>query len=248
MAGEQLIWLMVGLLLLALLFHWRKQNIIELGLAGAGWLALTFFIGWRWQLSGHPPVFGIFENSLAGAWFLITTYFLNRFSPLLAIAALLLSYGWWFNRLPVPLTISERSWWVDVHAFFAWLGFTAFWSAWVLAWSKAEKRSQPRWRRSLLNYLNLAFFAWTAMLATGMWYQHLLFGSWWRWDFIEVVSLLVWLTNAWTLHYLHFQSEFPLIGLWLVRIIPLLLLVAFFGLFLLLITGSFHVFDLQFMR
>ncbi|HEU5250190.1 MAG TPA: hypothetical protein VFW15_09395, partial [Thermoanaerobaculia bacterium] len=84
----------------------------------------------RWARSGHPPVFGTFEMDLAETLsLLIFALALSRDAgsrylrgPAL-VASLTLLHTFLLRTEITPLTISERSLWIDLHAVLAWLAW-----------------------------------------------------------------------------------------------------------------------------
>ncbi|TLM80537.1 MAG: hypothetical protein FDZ70_00320, partial [Actinobacteria bacterium] len=95
---------------------------------------LTASIAVRWLVTGHPPIFGTFENGMASSWFVCAAVIAARGGRwgvpeglrrlFLPWAPALLAYGSFFQSEPLPLTISERSLIIDLHALLAWAAFT----------------------------------------------------------------------------------------------------------------------------
>ena len=248
-------------------------------LAGKGWLRYGFVsvvaglalhlasAAIRWVGTGHPPVFGTFEATLAASWFLMLFVALafgsvhRQFRLLVLtavpIALLLLAYGvTFFDTSRIPLTISERSLWVEFHALFSWLAFAPFTLAFCLSgsylWSTRSRRAAapPPAHADILDelafrYITLGFVAHSVMFALGSYYSSILFGTWWRWDPAFSLSLVAWLLVGLYIHlrlFYHWNSKraarshlliFAVIGF------------SYWGLIYLPAGRTFHVFDLD---
>ena len=130
---------------------WRRPERDAVGLmAGVlSWGSLLFASAlWvaRWVEAGHLPMFGTFESalSIAAAVLLVPTVFrfLDRIPAAATpggclVASAVLFHGRLYDPTPYALTISERSWVVDIHAYIAWGAFgllsaNAGYAAWLL--------------------------------------------------------------------------------------------------------------------
>ena len=173
----------------------------------------------RWAAIGHPPVFGTYEATLAASWFMPLTALLavkkhrqiEIIIPWTAFFALLhLAYGFTFNTALVPLTISEQSIWVDLHAMAAWLAygelFISFLLSVMLLMTKDEGRLQKRLPRPdvmdelIFIYLILGFIFHTLMFALGSYYSSILFGKWWTWDPVDTLFMISWIIFGLIIH------------------------------------------------
>lgn len=123
------------------IFRWAALSVYMMIGGLAFQLALASV---RWADIGHPPIFGTYEAALAASWFLliftVSSYrsIHNHYRPLVLttvpIALFLLVYGFtFFSTSKIPLTISERSLWVDFHALFSWLAFGSYTVSFCLA-------------------------------------------------------------------------------------------------------------------
>lgn len=177
--------------------------------AAAGVLA----VGARWVTAGHMPMFGTFENTLTASACLMATAVwtswrrrtLGAWAWAVPWALALLLYGTQFRREAVPLTISERSLWLDAHVVFAWLAFCSL----LLASSLAVPRILGRsvWGldadsadERIAGALNVGFLSLTAMILVGAWYLYVLFAEFWRWDIVGTLSLAAWLAYGMVIH------------------------------------------------
>lgn len=241
-----------------------------LGAIGALALHLAS-VATRWMGAGHPPVFGTYEATLAASWFLVLFVVLSypsahRQFRLLAltavpIALLLLLYGVvLFDTRRIPLTISERSLWVDFHALFSWLAFAPFTLAFCLSaytlWSARRRgggepapqgpNGQPDVIDELaFRYVTLGFVSHTIMFALGSYYSSILFGTWWRWDPAFSLSLLAWVLVGLHIHVRLFYHWSGRRAARMYLFIFALIAFSYWGLIYLPAGRTFHVFDLN---
>ena len=227
----------------------------------------------RWAGVGHPPIFGTYEAALAASWFLalfvsfsfrsVKGQFELLVLTALPAALLLVAYGIaFFGTESIPLTISERSLWVDFHALFAWLAFAPFTLA--LCLSVYSLRSIPgehagagarEQRRPLLEpgladelafrYVAFGFFNHSVMFALGSYYSARLFGAWWRWDPIFSLSVVAWLLTGLYIHLRLFYNWNGRRAARLYLLVFALMALSYWGLVHLPGERTFHVFDLD---
>jgi ABC-type transport system involved in cytochrome c biogenesis permease subunit len=143
-------------------------------------------IGIRWSNTGHPPIFGTFEETLAASWTVILfAIILDRKGVFAHIAfpitAITMLYGLNFNTTGKPLTISELSLWVDFHALFAWIAYGFYTFSFICALGILLKRQ-------------------TIMFVLGSYYSILLHGVWWLWDTVEYLFVVSWFLYAIPIH------------------------------------------------
>lgn len=182
---------------------------------GARVLAGVFLAGvaaaWtgRFAEAGHLPLFGTYESalSLALATMIAATLWdrFGRGGPVAPLACLvsaaLLAHGAAFDTTPYALTISERSWVVDVHAVLAWAAFGALAVATILALVIVVRPGDGDGRAAALTgALSIGFFGLSGMLVSGSVYKFLLFGRAWSFDPIEVLGFATWLCYGTLLH------------------------------------------------
>lgn len=225
----------------------------------------------RWGGAGHPPVFGTYEATLAASWILLCFVALSvasvhhQFRVLatgaVPIGLLLLAYGAsLFDTQWVPLTISERSLWVELHALFAWLAFAPFTLACCLSgyylWAGRRHRGgapEPRDTNPssdvidelAFRYITVGFVCHSVMFALGSYYSSILFGTWWRWDPAFSLSLVAWFLVG---IYTHMRLFFQWSGSRAARFylfVYLLIAFSYWGLTYLPAGRTFHVFDLD---
>lgn len=215
-------------------------------------------IGYRWDLSGHPPIMGTYEACLSDAWFTsaILLYLgsrnarMSRAAPvLLPLVLVLLIYGLIFPTAHYPLTISERGLWVDVHAllaYWAWGLYAAALSAAILLLIKGKNPGHVALDGILHHLTNLGFLFQSMMMAAGAYYGWRLFGDWWRWDPVESLALVSWISWALVLHMRLFYGWRDRRAAWLTVVAFVLLLVSYKILVYLPAGSTFHIFDLRF--
>ena len=173
----------------------------------------------RWTAIGHPPVFGTYEATLAASWFMPLTALLavkrhhqiGLIIPWTALCAIVhIGYGLTFNTARIPLTISEQSIWVDLHALAAWLAYGEFFISLLLSIMLLMKSRGTGLLKSLppeevmdeliFKYLVLGFIFHTLMFALGSYYSSTLFGKWWTWDPVDTLFLISWIIFALIIH------------------------------------------------
>lgn len=270
MTQLELIVLVSGVACYALAFisSWIKKAKAAVFLI-LGIVAHAVSVGIRWYGIGHPPVFGTYEAALAGSWFmLLYTAFSYRsihehFRPLLLttvpIAILIIIYGLTFNTERIPLTISERSLWVDFHALFSWIAFGSYTAAACLAGAyllvvsgqrpvaSGKQNLEPEILDDLIfRYINWGFIGHTIMFVLGSYYSSILYGNWWQWDPVNSTSLITWLAYGLAIHMRLFYGWKGRKGANLAIVCFLTAIVSYWGLIYLPAGSTYHVFDLEF--
>lgn len=212
------------------------------GLVVAGIVAL---LGWRWTVTGHPPVFGTYEMDLAetAALLGLGLYGMRRWRwpfprAALAVAGLTLLHTFLLDPAPTPLTISEVSLWIDLHAVLAWCAWALLFHALFRAFAPADEGELG------LRLLGWGFAALTAMGAVGVYYGTLLFATPWSWDPVQTLGLLAWILAAIALHFrLFFRVTLDRQRWFLLVVVAVFVLSAKLVMFL-PAGQSFHVFEL----
>jgi hypothetical protein len=221
---------------------------------GAAWVVALGLGAWvtvRWAMAGHPPVFGTFETDLAETLALLLSglWIARLEGPAylrgpLVVAALTFAHTFALRPEITPLTISEQSLWIDLHAVLAWAAWTAYFHALFLAFGgPAPGPAAPREGRAL-RALGAAFVAQSAMGIVGVYYATLLFARPWEWDPVQTLGLLSWLLCALCLHLRLFFGASLLrqrffVGTVVAAFVMSAKLVMFLG-----SAQSFHVFEL----
>ena len=219
---------------------------------GIASLIVTFWT-WtqRWYVAGHLPIFGTHESALSLAVAVLASSLIIRRKELwpvtTAVAALLLVHGRGFMSTPLPLTISERSWVVDVHAVVAWAAFGCLAVNAALALSKLVGRPKhsEATNRLLSFTLSAGFALHTGMLASGSIYKFLLFGQTWSFDPIETLGFVAWIAYGTLLH-LHLMAGWDgaRLAKWCLPLF-LLLAVSYRSIVYFPAWSTYHIFDLD---
>jgi len=218
-----------------------------LGLALAAWTA-------RWLAAGHLPIFGTWESGLSLAATILLGAVIARWrtgrreiwAPTCLIAALLITHATGYSREIYALTISERSWVVDLHAVFSWAAFAALtvnagWALFMVA-TRSEGR---RLDRALSFTLSLGFALHTAMMASGSLYKFLLFGRAWSFDPIETLGFVAWVAYGTLLHMHLFAGwEGRRLAAWSLGLF-VLLVISYRGIVYFPAWSSYHILDMD---
>ena len=189
---------------------WLRRTAECLGL-GCFVLALVTWL-LRWQLAGHLPIFGTYESALSLAVAILAAAVIARrthgvWPVACGVAATLLAHGTFYDDTPFPLTISERSWIVEVHAILAWSAFGCLTTNAGVALTRLLAGEASAGADRLLSYtLSIGFLLHSAMLASGSFYKFLLFGQTWSFDPIETLGFVAWVSYGTLLH-LHLMAS-----------------------------------------
>jgi ABC-type uncharacterized transport system permease subunit len=193
---------------------WRTERFAHVlwGVMGSS-SAVLVFVAWvmRFSHAGHLPLFGTYESALSLAlavtvaafvWEALGGFKLGVVPIASLIAAALLGHGLRFDSTVYALTISERSWVVDVHAFFAWAAFGVLAANAALAVREVVSRDSEVGAagRMLPRTLQLGFLLHSAMMASGSFYKFLLFGKAWSFDPMETLGFIAWVSYGTLLH------------------------------------------------
>lgn len=178
-------------------------GVAALAVATASWIL-------RWAEVGHLPLFGTYESALslgvavllvALLWDLRDTRGVRLLPWAALVSAGLLAHGQSYDPTGYALTISERSWVVDLHAVFAWLAFGALTANAGLALRRlTAKEASERLDRALALSLSVGFLLHSGMMASGSFYKFLLFGRAWSFDPIETLGFAAWVAYGTLLH------------------------------------------------
>ncbi|MDH5720988.1 MAG: cytochrome c biogenesis protein CcsA [Spirochaetia bacterium] len=256
---------------ISFLYEIKKQNYkynFYILITGLSMHLLSALI--RWAHIGHPPVFGTYEAALQGSWFLALYVAFSRYSAhkyfslmiktALPMTIIILLYGMvFFDTGRKPLTLSEQSIWVDLHALFAWLAYAPFTLAFCLSgaylWrqrknNKITENEEPLVAHEIIDelsfkYINLGFISHTVMFMLGSYYSSILFGSWWQWDPAESTSLITWLSVALYIHLRLFYNWREKKAAKLYMVIFFTIIFSYWGLVHLPEGITYHVFDLE---
>jgi ABC-type transport system involved in cytochrome c biogenesis permease subunit len=201
------------------------------------------------------PLFGTYESALslalavllaAGAFRLKGATPPSTWPVACLVAGVIVVHGLRYDTTAYALTISERSWVVDVHAVLAWAAFAVLTSQLGFAvYRLARRRKDALLDRRVAFTLSLAFFLHTAMLASGSLYKFLLFGSAWSFDPVETLGLVAWMAYGTLLH-LHLLAgwEGRRLAAWSIGLFAILL-VSYRGIVYFPAWSTYHIFDVD---
>lgn len=233
--------------------HRLEQATRYLALLWTMFLAITW--GLRTASAGHLPLFGMYESalSLALATVIVTVGWEIRhkgrtiLTPLaVLIAAALLSHGESFDATAYALTISERSWVVDIHAVVAWFAFAVLALSNFLALRLILRRTPGEdLEKPLVTSLQVGFVLLTGMIISGSVYKFMLFGTPWSFDPVESMALVVWMAYATLLHlHLFVGWRGKKLARWTLGLFALLV-ISYRALVYFPAWSTYHVFDMD---
>jgi cytochrome c-type biogenesis protein CcsB len=235
----------IALALLELVLRRPRLRHIGVAIAVAAWVAHGACILVRWAATGHAPVQGAYENSLAGAWFLPLLGALAarwhataaRAAPVVLAAALvILGNGIMAPAERAPLEPAYRSTWLAVHVVFAWIAFGAYLVSAAFSvhelWGSRGGRTPER--AAVLGEVTarlvaVGFLGHTVMIASGAIWAHGLWGRYWAWDPIETWSLVSWLVYGVNLHLRYTLGWRGRRAAWLGVLSVVTIVITFFG-------------------
>jgi ABC-type transport system involved in cytochrome c biogenesis permease subunit len=235
---------------------WHRWGRIGDGL-GLVCLALSLS-AWivRWSVAGHLPLFGTYESSLSLAVAVLLGGLLARLRsstppgiwPVACGATtLLVAHGLRFDPTAYALTISERSWVVDVHAILAWAAFGGLLvnAGFALRRLVGRARDEVRLDRALAFSLSLGFVLHTGMMISGSFYKFLLFGQAWSFDPIETLGFVAWVSYGTLLHMHLFAGwEGRRLAKWCIGLF-IVLIVSYRGIVYFPAWSTYHIFDMD---
>ncbi|MFC1943494.1 c-type cytochrome biogenesis protein CcsB [Chloroflexota bacterium] len=227
-----LFWITVALYLVSsvtflasLIFRKAKWPDYAIVITFLGFLSHNATIATRWVATGHAPLMGDYENTLAGSWLIILLFLIVqlRFQNLRSLgvavvpfALLMLGYGVMRSPQLEPLTPPFQSNWLYVHVTFAWFAYSSYVIAtglavlFLLNGRGLETEAGSGFYRRLpspgvldelsYRFITFGFVADAVMLVAGSIWANSLWGSYWAWDPIETWSLISWLIYGLYLH------------------------------------------------
>ncbi len=227
-----MLWSSVFVIAVAFVGHlagtiFKKEHLFALSHRGTvtGAILMTASIAARWLATGHMPVMGTYENSLAGAWSVVIGLVVAvRYFPrgkflslvLLPVSLLIIGNGIMAKAVIAPLEPPYQSAWLYVHVLFGWLAFGSYLLASTvgglyLVRSRGEEQGSMNRLRDLLpplrnlddiclRFIMFGFVTDAVMIGSGAIWAHGLWGRYWGWDPIETWSLIAWLAYGINLH------------------------------------------------
>ena len=194
-------------------FQWRRGR-LNLALSSCSVALLTALLAARWVVSGHPPLFGAFENALLASWSAAVAVLVTRATApvpiqlpleraLTPVPPAILLAGLLFDSTPTAMGAAERVWLGYVHGVTGWLGFAVLVAATVVAGRVLQARddaTSPLWDWYLFRVLCVGFVGLTATIASGSLYSLMLFSDWYRWQIVETLAAAIWIAYSLVLH------------------------------------------------
>lgn len=258
---ELLYWAAVAVLVSAVMSFWTARlQALSNRLVVVGFVLLTACIVPRWMLTGHPPILGTYENTIAAVWFLSVALIALLWSEdsarhdlarALAVWVIpLLALGWFFDRSPLSLPASARGLFVEVHVLFSWTALTflliASTAAIMVLVRPTGEDNAEWWDAVMVRSVGFGFTAFTLMLVAGATYSYLLFGDWYRWEIVGTLAAALWLSYASTLHAaMIFSWRGRRLASVMLLVLPLMLATFWVWSFY---SGTYHHFEIQTMR
>jgi cytochrome c-type biogenesis protein CcsB len=184
----------------------------------------TTALVFRYYAAGHLPITNLYESLGFFAWAILLVYIvanyryqikvLGAFVAPVATILMILSLALPKEILPLPPVL--RSYWLPVHALFAFLGDAVFALAFCVGVMYLIQERQIKVKKTSgllvrlpsleildeLNYrsLTIGFALLTVGIVTGSIWASYSWGSYWRWDPKETWSLITWFPYAALLH------------------------------------------------
>jgi cytochrome c-type biogenesis protein CcsB len=193
-------------------------------LAGVGFALHTISIVYRYVTAGHIPITNPHEATSFFAWCIVFIFFLLQFrykimllsSFIMPIVFSLMLVSSMLSQEMKPLSPVLQSYWLGIHAVFAFLGNAAFALAFgvglmYLVQEHYVKSKHPGGLFGRLpslqtldeiNYrlITIGFPLLTLAIITGALWAESAWGSYWNWDPRETWSLITWFIYAIVLH------------------------------------------------
>jgi len=189
----------------------------------AGFVLQTVTIGWRWYISGRPPVMVSYEHYQLGAWFVGVSgvtggilYPRMRNLSLISSAVIIFMLGLGMRTVSemIPLRPPYQSNWLFIHIGFAWFAWGCFVIATIMAVVfiiKTYRKTEGHFLQKfpsvgiidelMFKYILFGFICQGLMVAAGAIWAHQLWGRYWGWDPVETWSLVCWLVYGLVLHF-----------------------------------------------
>jgi cytochrome c-type biogenesis protein CcsB len=193
-------------------------------LAGVGFALHTVSIVFRYVTAGHIPITNSHEATSFFAWCIVFIFFILQFrykimllsSFIMPIVFSLMLVSSMLSREMKPLSPVLQSYWLGIHAVFAFLGNASFALAFgvglmYLVQEHYVKSKHPGGLFERLpslqtldeiNYrlITIGFPLLTLAIITGALWAESAWGSYWNWDPRETWSLITWFIYAIVLH------------------------------------------------
>jgi len=210
--------------LIYILFSYKRAAWVGKFLLGFGFISHCLVLTFRYIEAGHPPVVNLHESLSFFAWAIVGAFLLLHYRYRVdvvgtfasSLATLLVI---WAAALPkdiIPLPPSLQSYWLPIHATFAFAGNAIFALAFcagvvyliqerLVKSKRVGNLSQRLPSLGVLDEINyrsltVGFPLLTVGIVTGAVWAQYAWGSYWSWDPKETWSLITWLLYAALLH------------------------------------------------
>lgn len=226
------LWLAVALFsisaagyLVGLFFDKSRWQRISTYFVYAGFVFQMIAIGSRWVISGHPPVYSVYEHALTNSFavvliFLVASRKYEKISSFgfgaMIVALVMLGHGIMNGTEQEALSVQYKSNWLWVHVGFGQLAYGAYVLSALLALAYILKNRMTIKNKSnkiydklpalgnmddlILKFVAIGFVGETGMIATGSIWASSLWGSYWSWEPLQIWSLISWLIYGVFLH------------------------------------------------
>ncbi|MDP3041337.1 MAG: cytochrome c biogenesis protein CcsA [Candidatus Omnitrophota bacterium] len=172
-------------------------------------LALSIYIGMRWQIALRPPLSNMFESLVVFSWdiavlliFIDLKYKIKGINALTALMGLsTLGCASLLDKDIVPLLPALKSNWLILHVLTCFIGYAALTVAFVssvIILCKKEKNANL----DNISHKTIAFgflFLTLGIISGSIW-ANSAWGTYWSWDPKETWSLITWVIYAIYLH------------------------------------------------
>jgi cytochrome c-type biogenesis protein CcsB len=197
---------------------------IMFSLAGTGFVIHTVSIIYRYIAAGHIPITNTHEATSFFSWCIMFIYFLLQFrykinllsSFIMPVVFILMLSSSMLPREIKPLSPLLQSYWLGIHAVFAFMSNAAFALAFGVGLMYLVQERHVKSKRlgglferlpslQTLDEINYRLITWgfplltLAIISGALWAQSTL-GSYWNRDPRETLSLITWLIYAIILH------------------------------------------------
>jgi ABC-type transport system involved in cytochrome c biogenesis permease subunit len=234
----------IGFIFYLISFVFKKDNALNYAfhLSISGFVFQTIYIILRWIMSGHPPVLGVFENSLWSTWFVVLSMLVVSLKRkglrstgviVIPLVLLILGNGLMSGETAIePLPPPFQSTWLWVHAISGWLAFGPYAiSAGMAAvyLLKKDTLGKALLDDLILKFIGFGFIMHSVMIISGAIWAYELWGRYWAWDPIETWSLISWLIYGINLHLRLTLGWKGAKAAWLALISLISVIIVFFG-------------------
>jgi cytochrome c-type biogenesis protein CcsB len=197
---------------------------IGAGLLAVGFVVHTTALIFRYYEGGYPPITNLYESLSFFAWAILLVYIVINYRYQIKvlgafvgpIAVILVAVSLALPKEIFPLHPALKSYWLPIHAVFAFLGDAVFALAFCAGVMYVIQERQIKSKRTgglltrlpsleildEINYRSITFGfpLLTVGIITGSVWASYAWGSYWSWDPKETWSLITWFLYAALLH------------------------------------------------